>query len=181
MEAELKQKINSEAERYKACEEAGRPYEPRIKRKFSNHGRMRIQRLNELPSLTSKEFKDDCNTGNMVRKFTRDIPQLINQDQGMMYGEGIQGITLKTAMNQQIEADQMFNQLPAKIREAFHNSPVELLTFLEDRNNMDRAKELGLIRGEPGLPEGDQFLQVLKEVRDGITAQNAPKEPKTEK
>ena len=48
-------------------------------------------------------------------------------------------------MNKVIEAREMFDALPSKIRERFGNNPGAMINFVMDPNNRDEAIELGLL------------------------------------
>jgi phage internal scaffolding protein len=52
---------------------------------------------------------------------------------------------LTQALNIVQQAQQAFDSLPAKIRYEFHNDPSQLLKFISDPQNKERAIELGLI------------------------------------
>lgn len=49
------------------------------------------------------------------------------------------------------EAQELFLQYPADLRERFDNDPVRLVEFLEDPGNLDEAVKLGLV--EKRVPE----------------------------
>lgn len=48
------------------------------------------------------------------------------------------------------EADDLFMQLDASVRERFDNDPVQLVDFLSDDRNRDEAIRLGLVRVRQG-------------------------------
>lgn len=50
------------------------------------------------------------------------------------------------------EAEDLFMQYPANVREKFENDPVELINFLSDPKNLAEAEGLGLINKRP-VPE----------------------------
>ena len=56
------------------------------------------------------------------------------------------------AQNFVIEAGEMFDALPSRIRKRFNNSPAQLLEFLADTANVSEAISLGLISA-PVEPE----------------------------
>ena len=49
----------------------------------------------------------------------------------------------------------MFGELPLKIRQRFHDSPTELLAFLQDESNRDEAIKLGLVDPPPPVDKTD--------------------------
>lgn len=48
-------------------------------------------------------------------------------------------------MNKVVEANEMFEALPASIRKRFNNNPGDLIEFVMDSNNRKEAEMLGLI------------------------------------
>jgi phage internal scaffolding protein len=53
-----------------------------------------------------------------------------------------------------IDAQVAFEELPAKIRDRFHNSPEKFLAFLGDDTNEAEARALGLLLPEASPAEG---------------------------
>lgn len=58
------------------------------------------------------------------------------------------GDDFKSMMDKVTNANSMFEQLPATIKNEFQNSPEKLLRFMENPDNRQRAIELGLINPE---------------------------------
>lgn len=48
-------------------------------------------------------------------------------------------------MNKVVEANEMFESLPASIRKRFNNNPADLIEFVMDANNRAEAELLGLV------------------------------------
>lgn len=48
------------------------------------------------------------------------------------------------------EAQRLFDEYPAELRAEFHNDPGEMLSFIDDPENEDRAIELGLVEAPVG-------------------------------
>jgi phage internal scaffolding protein len=55
-------------------------------------------------------------------------------------------------MNKIVEAREMFEALPARVRERFANNPANMLDFVMDESNRDEAIKLGLL-DVPEVPE----------------------------
>lgn len=70
-----------------------------------------------------------------------------------VYGDFTQSQTLQEAMNRVFEAQDMFQTLPASVRNAARNSPVELLAMLATEEGTEILIEAGL-DGE--IRRGDQ-------------------------
>lgn len=64
-----------------------------------------------------------------------------------------------------IDAQEAFYSLPSKVRERFHNDPKEMLEFVNNKDNLDEAIELGLAERKPNesSSQGDLDNQQTKE------------------
>lgn len=108
------------------------------------------------PTLAQQQFKDDCDVNVIVSRFikTGQLPQVTAQ---AMYGNFLDAPdSYQDALNSVIQAQDGFDELPAKLRERFGNDPYELLKFVSDEKNRDEAISLGLIASpapsEPSVP-----------------------------
>jgi phage internal scaffolding protein len=54
------------------------------------------------------------------------------------------------AMNKVASANSMFEQLPGKVRARFDNNPAQFLDFVQNPNNADELKSMGLLKGNDG-------------------------------
>lgn len=97
------------------------------------------------PGRTIQSDVDGCDINLMMETFqkTGEIPQTV---QLPAYGDFSNAVDYMDAAALKLEADNLFNALPAKIRSKFQNNPAELLAFMEDENNIEEATKLGLIR-----------------------------------
>ena len=97
------------------------------------------------PSMAQQHFKDECDINRIIDRFTKTgtIPQIIS---GFEFADLSNVPSYQEAMGFLIEAQDRFMELPAKIRREFDNDPGQLLTFLENPSNYDKAVELGLIQ-----------------------------------
>jgi len=108
------------------------------------NGKRRVATINNQPSKTQQQFKDEVNVNNIMKKYraTGTITHLNNKEgkfadisNAQDYLESIQTITT---------ANEAFHQLPSEIRRRFHNDPAELLEFINDPNNHDEGVKLGI-------------------------------------
>lgn len=56
-------------------------------------------------------------------------------------------------MNKVVEAREMFESLPAKVRERFANNPANMIEFVMDSSNKEEAIKLGLLKIEKEVVE----------------------------
>lgn len=65
----------------------------------------------------------------------------------------VAGFDFQFAMNQIIQAQDMFAELPSGIRKRFQNDPAAFVEFVGDPANEEEARRLGLIREAVEQPQ----------------------------
>lgn len=108
----------------------------------------------EDPSLAQQSMKDECDINFIMEKFnaTGELPAVPLPPQ---YGDFSGVFDYQTALNEVMAAEDLFMELPAKLRSRFDNDPQKLVEFLHDPKNFDEGVELGLIEKrvvEPATP-----------------------------
>lgn len=106
----------------------------------------RVGTLNYAPSLTVQADADDCDINNIMDKYVRygTLPNVetrepIYADATTLPCDYLEALTIVN------NAQDAFNSLPSNVRKEFNNNPSELLEFINDSNNYEKAIELGLI------------------------------------
>lgn len=97
-------------------------------------------------SMTKQSFKDECDINKIMEKYKRtgQVPLNIQQKQGQFLD--VSSLPdYQNSLNIVIEAENMFNQLPSKVRARFKHDPSEMLNFVKNIENKDEAIALGLI------------------------------------
>lgn len=104
------------------------------------------------PTRTQQHFKKETDINTIVERFgvTGELPLKEKMPQNGDFSEAV--TDYQTALNMVIQAKAAFGELPAKTRARFHNNPQELLAFLEDPENKEEARKLGLVKPEPVAP-----------------------------
>ena len=73
----------------------------------------------------------------------------------------------QSSLDKMRNALDMFGELPLSVRQRFSDDPVQLLEFLQDRNNLDEAVNLGLVdapaKDEPHPQPGEDAAQKPQE------------------
>lgn len=102
------------------------------------------------PSLTQQQFKDECDINKIMDRYLRTgvLSDPLNMRGPGTYGDYTEYGDYMENMNKVIEAREMFEALPSKIRERFGNNPGKLIEFVLDVNNKDEAIKLGLLKVE---------------------------------
>lgn len=119
--------------------------------------------------VTEQSHKKECDVNFIVAQFEKTgfIPHQ-NALQGV-YGE-FEEITFHEAMNIVTRGQELFQELPARIRSHFGNDPHNFLEFAGNPENAEALQELGLVAEAPGEP-GEETMP---------TAPEAPPEPPAE-
>lgn len=99
----------------------------------------------ENSQYTKQEFKDECDINVILAQYQNsgEIPNL-NERQGQYMD--CTGLDYMEHMNKIVEANNLFSELPASIRERFANDPARFLDFVHDENNRDEMRTMGLLR-----------------------------------
>lgn len=98
------------------------------------------------PTRAKQEFREECDINRIMMQYARtgELPQV----QGAVYGDFINTQSYHDMQNTLLEAQSAFKTLPADIRKTFNNDPAQVIDFLNNPNNKEKAIELGLIDGE---------------------------------
>lgn len=97
------------------------------------------------PSLTKQSFKDECDINHIMLKYEKtNLLTHVNNSQGT-YGDFTEISDYQDSLNRVLAAQQSFMELPAHVRKEFQNDPAQLLSFISDDKNYDKALALGLI------------------------------------
>lgn len=105
------------------------------------------------PSRAQQHFKDECDINNIIAQFeqTGVLPQGQRQP---LFGD-FAGIPQDFLSSQQLFADaqERFYQLDSGLRREFHNNPAEMLQFMANPMNADKAYDFGLINKPVGYDD----------------------------
>jgi len=95
-------------------------------------------------SLTHQSEMASCDINRIMHKFEKTgILEHRNNFEGQ-YGDFLDASDYQTSINQVIEADEMFQTLPAKLRRRFHNDPAAFLEYVSNPENTEEMYQLGL-------------------------------------
>lgn len=101
------------------------------------------------PSLTEQQFASECDINTIIKTFhaTGQLPAGNNLQP--TFSDLTNATDFNDAMNLVIQAEEMFMDLPAKVRDRFDNDPIQLLQFIDNEDNRAEAIELGLVAAAP--------------------------------
>lgn len=93
-------------------------------------------------TLTQQQFRDECDINTIMDRYisTGEVPQFV----GAFYDDFTSMASYHEAQNILLDAQDEFLQLPAHIRERFHNDPGKLLDFIHNPENTEEAIRIGL-------------------------------------
>lgn len=108
------------------------------------------------PSRTRPEFKAECDINRIMGRYLRNGTLPVGVGVGQ-YGDFSTVTDFQEAQFILERANAQFKSLPAKVRDEFENDPGKFLTFVSDPKNLEKAKELGLLKAV----EGPQKVEVV--------------------
>jgi len=101
--------------------------------------------FSEMPGLTEGSHAPQLDINYIVAQAARGITEFHSPAIPPQYGDFTAVTDFQTALHQVRQAQNQFMALPAELRREFDNDPGQLLGFLGDPGNRQRAVELGLI------------------------------------
>lgn len=112
-------------------------------------GSKRVFTRNTAPSKTDQQYKDECDTNYILRKYkqTGVITHLARS--AGQFADLSDIPDLLDGYNRIKAAQEGFNSLPATIRNRFNNDFHSMVAFLNDPKNLSEAQELGLREKPP--------------------------------
>lgn len=112
----------------------------------------RVQSVNEMPSRTKQSMSAECDINNIMKKFkqTGQVDHLSANQQQYMDAPPYEDFA--DALTMVVEATGMFNELPAALRNRFHNQPGLFLDFIDDPKNTDELISMGILPAPEPTP-----------------------------
>lgn len=130
-------------------------------RKFGDRKRIKQEQGPE-DSLVQQHLVDDTDINKIMAKYAKTgqfshVVQMAGQ-----YGDFSEVPDYKTAMEHIMASNELFMELPAKVRDRFGNDPAQFIEFATDENNLEELRKMGLAPAAP-LPPEPQLVKVVKE------------------
>lgn len=97
------------------------------------------------PSLAIQSAEEESNINTIVRRFglTGELPSDVKMPQT---GDFTNIPDFHTAMNMVRKTQEEFLRVPADVRARFGNDPQAFMNFVEDDNNREEARRMGLLK-----------------------------------
>lgn len=121
----------------------------RVETLIRENGSKRVMFHFDDPSLTRQEFKDECDLGKIIARFSASPEgrEQLEMARGFISSrfEDVSDIPdYQTALNHVKLADEAFLRLPPLVRTRFDNDPARFLDFVDDSRNLDELRAMGL-------------------------------------
>lgn len=116
-------------------------------------GRIRVETINDEPSLTQQQYAKQCDINEILSQYqkTGEI-NFKNANQGQ-YLDLLELPDYQQSLDIVHRAQEAFMQLPAQARKRFQNDPYEMISFLQDPENQQEAIRLGMLIPKPETNE----------------------------
>jgi len=126
----------------------------RVEIVMRENGTKRVIQHFDDPSLTRQEFKDECDLGKIIARFSQSPEGLEQLEKARGFVEGrfldvSEPVDYRTALDHVRAAEEAFMRLPAPVRTRFDNDPAGFLDFVDDPKNLDELRAMGLCNPKP--------------------------------
>lgn len=122
-----------------------------VEHEFVNHGDLfcgdNDLKQDVLPSRTQQHFAEEVDINTIVKRFglTGELPENVPH---ILQGDFTNVLDFQSAMDMVVAAREAFMEQPAEVRARFDNDPQKFLQFTSNKDNLDEAIKLGLVRQE---------------------------------
>ncbi|AXL15252.1 internal scaffolding protein [Microviridae sp.] len=116
------------------------------------HDRVQID-FADAKCTVQRQFKDECDINTVMRKFEKSGVVTHINERSQDYIDLIGVEDYHTSMNLIIEAQNLFDSIPAKIRRKFNNSPAYFLEFVQNPENEEELIKMGFAKAIQGSSE----------------------------
>jgi len=140
-------------------------------RKFGDRKRVKQEQGPE-ESLVQQHLSAETDINNIMAKYQRTGVFQHVTPMAAEYGDFSDVPDYKSAMERIMAADELFMELPAKVRERFGNDPANFIEFATNPENIEDLRKWGLAPAAPEPPE-PQLVKVVEEPKAPT-----PKSPK---
>lgn len=115
---------------------------PKVRNRFSP--RVAVIHRHDGVTRTQVHFQDGCNINNILKKYKKTgVIEHVNRARAM-YGDFSEYKDVAQNLDKTAKAVQLFESLPAELRNEFKNSIPGFFEFVGDAKNFDRCVELGI-------------------------------------
>jgi len=109
------------------------------------------QPVSDKPSLTQQQFKEAVDVNNIVANLKKGIMPL-QPKVTPTYGD-VSNVDYLTMLNTVADVENTFSRLSSKLRAQFQNSPQQMVRWVNNPENREKAIKMGLLK--PATVEPD--------------------------
>ncbi len=135
-----------------------------------------------LPSKVKQSFSKEADINFIYNRFKRTgllIDPAMQSKRTALFGDFTEIGDFQAAQDKIVRGREVFEALPAHIRDRFRNDPAKLLDFMSDESNREEAISLGLVPEAPDPPKGgEEAPDPPKGGEEGTAPAEPPAEPK---
>lgn len=119
----------------------------KIVKESRENGSLRVKCFPEGKSMTQQHMADATDINRIMARYLKNGGSFAKlPDPVGMYADLTQLGDFQESMNVISKATFAFQQLPANFRQELNNDPQQLINFLNDPENRDRAVKMGLMK-----------------------------------
>lgn len=104
----------------------------------------------EDEDLVQHSMQAECDINTIMARYQKTGELTHVGSQAAIFGDFYDVTDYKAGQERLIQADALFMELPAKIRDRFNNDPAQFIEFATDEKNIDELRSMGL--AEPASP-----------------------------
>lgn len=130
-------------------------------RKFGDRKRVKQEQGPE-ESMVQQNLSAETDINNIMAKYAKTGQFHHVTPMAAEYGDFSNVPDYKTAMEHIMASNELFMELPAKVRDRFGNDPANFIEFATDAENIEELRKLGLAPAAP-LPPEPQLVKVVEE------------------
>lgn len=112
---------------------------------------MRVQIKFPDQGLTKQSHKDECDINQIMQKYQATGVLAHIKTHEPSYGFATSD-TYFESLQVVAQANTMFEELPSSVRKKFKNDPALFLDYVQDPENADSLRDMGLLNPEPDNP-----------------------------
>lgn len=137
--------------------------------------RVSVPYVDDEPSVRAKQsMKAECDINSIMRRYIKTgVVAHVNER------SGVYGVATSQSYHEAMEivrhANEMFAAVPAAIRKEFDNDPEKFLRFVSDEKNVEKMRELGLMKPKEA-PRVDPLDVLVERIKTAITPAESPGE-----
>ena len=124
---------------------------------YHNSERKRVKFIPTGKTKTKQSFASECDINNIMAKYQK-TGAITHANRNAAQYDFATSLDFSEAMRLVVTAQDMFDGLPSSIRTRFENDPAQFLDFVQDADNEQEMRKLGLIAEEqpPELPSDEK-------------------------